>query len=112
MAKKLELTGYFHEIGIPELKGEKQTKIQKVIFMLFGYQNRAQGVSEPDEPWIMSVVGKKVDELQLIKERHEGVTVKITCFMKGYATLATETKPAYMGYDCNLTAFEVINPRA
>lgn len=111
MAKKIELTGYFHEIGKPELKGEKQTKVQRVIFMLFGYQNRAQGINEPDEPWLMTVVGKKVDELKL-EPGSEGATIKATCYVSGYAIEATKDKPAYFGLQCNLTAVEIINPRA
>ena len=115
MAKKLELTGYFQEIGEPKTVGDKGTKVQDVVFMLFGYQNRAQGIDEPDEPWLMQVVGKKIDELKLDQSytrEQGGFSCKITCYMAGYALPATTERKAYMGYRCNLTAVEKINPRA
>lgn len=112
MSKKLELVGYFHEIGKPETVGTKDTKKQRIIFMLFGYQNRAQGINEPDEPWLMEVIGKKVDELNLQPGEHDGKTAKVTCYMTGFALEARGDKPAFMGYNCKLTAFEIINTRA
>jgi hypothetical protein len=105
---KVEVRGYFHEIGEVTEVGEKKTKLQKVIFMVFGYQDRTRGIMDEDEPWVLDVLGKTVDELKL-GMKDIGATAKVTVYIKGFMIAATSTQKAFSGYRVNLGKVEIIN---
>jgi hypothetical protein len=102
---KVVLSGWFHEVGEPEQKGEKKDfAVQKVVLLVPGYENRLKDIKRPDEPWLMQVKGENVKKLNLT-QADVNKRVTVTAFVEGFAMEATKDRPAFMGYQ--VTLFEV-----
>lgn len=110
---KLELRGWFHEIGEAANVGKtKDFFVQRCVFIVPGYKDQMREIDNPDEPWLLEISGKKIDELKITAEEHTEMKAKITVIISGFATEKTATKDAFMGYKVKLIGFEPFNPRA
>ena len=98
---KLMLKGWFEEIHPVTEIGDKKTKKQQVIFTLPGFRDEYNGVDREPEPWLINIIGKKVDEFNLtLKDCQK--RAEITVFIKGFAAPNKITGEIFRGYEVNL----------
>lgn len=108
---KLEIRGYFHEIGEPTQVGKNNVKQQKIIFMVWGYADRSRDINNPDQPWLLEVFGDYVDKLGLNAKDHTEARAKLTVYIDGYTAKGKDGSP-FFGYRVKLTQFELLNVKA
>jgi hypothetical protein len=76
---KLELKGVFTEVGAVRTVGEKETRIQDLMFLVPAYRDGYGEVKGDDEVWNVQVMGKRIDDLKL-DATFVGKKAKLTCF--------------------------------
>ena len=101
---KLKLKGWFDQIHPVTEIGDKKTKKQTIIFTLPGFRDEYNGIDRDPEPWQISIIGKKVDELNLtVKDCQRRAEIEV--FIKGYQATSKDGV-VFFGYEVNLFKVE------
>ena len=86
---KAALKGFFERIEPVNVYGEKNTRIQKVIFRVPGYTDAFGDKKSEDEYWRLDVMGERIDTFDLIinsaNANHSsiGVLMNTTAHLRG-----------------------------
>ena len=99
---KIEMKGFFEAVEKEEVFGEKKTRVQKVIFMVPGYTDQFGDKKSDNEYWEISVMGDKIDALDLNNKITDSRKAKVFCFVNSKIWFKKEdtaqTDPQYSAY--------------
>lgn len=89
---KVELKGFFENVGPIEVVGEKGTRVQNAYFLVPGYTDQFGDKVGIDEYWEISVMDKKIDELDLENKITDSRKAHIVFFVNSKIWYAKEDK--------------------
>ncbi len=113
MSVKATMKGFITLIHPTEGIGEKKTKIQRVEFMTPAWRDEFGEVKGNDEFWLLTVMGKKVDEFDLdtVIAPNTSYKAEITVYFNGrkfFLKDDVEQKVPYYGVEGNINELRLI----
>lgn len=99
---KIELKGFIDAIGKEETFGEKNTRVQKIVFKVPPYTDEYGDTKGKPEYWEISVMGDKIDTLDLNNKITDSRKAKLKCFVNSKVWYKLEdtgqVHPQYSAY--------------